>query len=145
MTENLATEAADLLEELGLQLYRVTDDKEALDDALDMAERLRDVSEPEELGVLHDVREKLREPKLDEGDTVYDKDADHEWQMGPFEVVEVTDVPAEEYVIGENKWGPNATVADKNTGYDRQEPVIVATPDGSDKEYAYPRSRLEVR
>ena len=151
MTESVTEDAANLLEELGLQLYRVADDKEALDDALDMADRLREV-EPE-LGELQfddpkpmeEVEKELDEwingLGITEGDTVLDRDGPS-WSNG-FEVVRVTDTRADEYVIGTDDWGEKVTVAAENPNYAKYDRVIEVTPiDGNNKEYAYPASRL---
>ena len=83
--------------------------------------------------------------KLTEGDVVRDEDPVASWARGQhFEVVEATNVRADEYVIAEDGLtGRTTTVADKNPAYDDSEPVIIVTPvNGSDKEYAYPASRL---
>ena len=155
-------DAADLLEELGLELYRVTDDTEALDKALNMAEQLQEQERGEPSGadpdgtvdVAHPETERVeQEPdelgelhvKLTEGDVVRDENPVASWARGKhFEVVEATNVRADEYVIEEDDLiGLTTTVAEKNPAYDDSEPVIIVTPvNGSDKEYAYPASRL---
>jgi hypothetical protein len=136
----LQEKAADLLEQNALELYRLTDDKDVLDRSLDVAEELRDaaVFETEEL----DESDHLW---VSEGDMVEAIDGPS-WSDG-FEVVEVTGVPASEYMIDTDRYG-TCTVAQyywaKSGLHFEDDVVVLVTPVGdSDKEYAYPIGELQ--
>ena len=109
---------------------------------------------PDELGELQftdpkpmeEVEQELNEwinaLGITEGDKVFDRDGPS-WSNG-FEVVNITQTRADEYVIGTDDWGEKVTVAAENPNYPKYDGVIEVTPiaTGNNKEYAYPASRL---
>lgn len=85
----------------------------------------------------------------DVGDVVLDGNPPNWSDDNRLRVIEVTDTPANRYVIGE---GPvesydgvvfKDTVADNNPAEPDDAPVVIANYLGSDNQYAFPVSRLE--
>jgi hypothetical protein len=85
----------------------------------------------------------------DVGDVVLDGNPPDWSDDNRLRVIEVTDTPANRYVIGK---GPvesfgdtlfNDTVANKNPSEPEDAPVVIANYIGSDSQYAFPVSRLE--
>jgi len=83
----------------------------------------------------------------DVGDIVLDGSPPDWSDDNRLRVIEVTDTPAEKYVIGhgpmENVGYFDETVADKNPDEPADAPVVIANYIGSENQYAFPVSRLE--
>ena len=78
----------------------------------------------------------------DEGDVLID-DNPAPWSDDTRVVVEkVTDTPANEYVIQENRYSADQTVADANPSYPADNRVVEGHYEGSVKTYAFPIDRL---
>jgi len=83
---------------------------------------------------------------IEEGDWVFDMNPPPWSEDAPnLQVVEVTDMRADEYVIQENMFEPDSTVADANPEYPSDDRVVLCRfgdQMDSDEPYAYPESRL---
>lgn len=83
---------------------------------------------------------------IEEGDWVFDKSPPSWSEDAPnLQVIEVTDMRADEYVIEEKRFGPDTTVADANPEYPSDDRVVLCRfgdQMDSDEPYAYPESRL---
>lgn len=79
------------------------------------------------------------------GDIVRDTHDQPHWSdEDRLRVIEVTDIPARNYDIGEYNLNRNpVTVADKNPDEPKDAPVVVANYLDSDTEYSFPCTRLE--
>ena len=77
-------------------------------------------------------------PNFAEGDVVIDEAAAHWSETPEVEIVEVTDIPANEYYINETH-----TVATRNSNYPYDDRIIRARPVNAEKVYSYPESRLK--
>lgn len=96
------------------------------------------------------VRDELREIKDSDsydmpsvGDELFDKQSNHRFGDGHVEIVEVTDTPASEYSLTDSDCRYQ-TVDEANPGHPKDAPVVLGKyVHGSNKEYAYPVTRLE--
>jgi len=83
---------------------------------------------------------------IEEGDWVFDANPPPWSEDAPnLQVIEVTDMRADEYVIEENMFEPDSTVADANPEYPSDDRVVLCRfgdQMDSDEPYAYPESRL---
>ena len=83
---------------------------------------------------------------IEKGDWVFDKSPPSWSEDAPkLQVVNVSDMRADEYVIEENMFEPDTTVADANPEYPSDDRVIFGRfgeQMDSDEPYAYPESRL---
>jgi len=93
---------------------------------------------PSEIEALSELETSAR-PTPERGQTMVDENAPHWSNDDRVEVIQATDYSADKFGMGD----PGSTVADANPSYPDDDNVILASYVGSQKEYAFPESRLK--